>query len=159
MRIGLAFRSFFRILSDAGFADKVAEAAIVKALPKPRDDLRVLGLLQRDGRLVDFLLEDVAGYSDDQIGAAVRDIHRDCRKCIDKYFQFSPVLDVAEDSKFTVEPGFDANSIRLTGAVKGAGPYRGTVVHRGWRVTESKLPEVPPNADSWTIAPAEVEIA
>src|SRR5207253_6846543 len=35
--------------------------------------VQLLAILQREGRLLDFLQEDVDGYADAQIGAAVRD--------------------------------------------------------------------------------------
>lgn len=158
MRVGLAFRAFFKILSDAAFGNRVAALAASGAKVEAKDDLRVLGLLQRDGRLVDFLLEDISDYSDEQVGAAVRDIHRDTRQCLLKYFEFEPVLNDAEGAKTTVAAGFDPQAIRLTGAVKGSPPHRGTVAHRGWRVKASKLPPLAANGDAWLIAPAEVEV-
>src|SRR5262245_5631107 len=33
------------------------------------EPLRLLTILQREGRLVDFLLEDIDGYTDQQVGA------------------------------------------------------------------------------------------
>lgn len=155
MRIGLAFRTFFKILGDAAFGQRV-EALTASPTVEPKDDLRILSLLQRDGRLIDFLLEDISNYSDDQVGAAVRDIHRDGKKCLEKYLEFAPILAEAEGTSTTVPAGFNVNAIRLIGSVKGSPPHKGTVGHRGWRVVQSNLPPQPDHG--WIVAPAEVEV-
>jgi len=36
--------------------------------------VQILSVLQRDARLVDFLMEDLSGDADEQVGAAVRDV-------------------------------------------------------------------------------------
>ena len=94
-----------RWLGDVKFAEKVnALAAPEKPAPPPKpsgEPLRLLALLQREGRLLDFLLEDIQAYSDDQIGAAVRDIHRNCQKALKEHLVLEPVLPQAEGA--TVE--------------------------------------------------------
>jgi hypothetical protein len=182
MSLGVAFRSFFRALSDGGFSDRVkaildspAGAApviappeppreivreVVKEVPKavPGESLRLLGVLQRDGRLLDFLNEDIAGYDDAQIGAAVRDIHRDCKKTLDKYVDLAPVLDKEEGSNVDVPAGFNPGEIRLTGNVKGQPPFKGSLAHRGWKAMEVRAP-APDPGNEMIIAPAEVELS
>jgi hypothetical protein len=116
--------------------------------------IALLALLQRDGRLVDFLLEDIDGYTDDKVGAAVRDVHRGCRKALLEHFDFEPVLKKEEGARVTVERGFDAAAIRLTGAVAGEPPFSGTLRHPGWKVRRAELPG---RADG-VVAPAEVEL-
>jgi Domain of unknown function (DUF2760) len=126
--------------------------------PKPSGaPLRLLGLLQREGRLLDFLMEDVQAYSDAQIGSAVRDIHRTCRKALQDHLVLEPVLAEAEGAEVTVPTGFDPSAVRLTGNVTGQPPFRGTLKHRGWRVRDYKLP-APEGQDEFVIAPAEVDI-
>ena len=123
-------------------------------------DLRVLAVLQRDGRLVDFLQEDIDPYSDAQIGAAVRDIHRGCRKALRDYLTVSPILPGLEESEVTIAPDFDPASIRLTGNVQGSPPFRGVLKHHGWRVEAVHLPALPGARDqSSVLAPAEVEVS
>ena len=61
--------------------------------------LALLALLQREGRLVDFLRESVDDYADADIGAAVRDIHRGCRKVIDEHFVLEPVMPGQEEER------------------------------------------------------------
>jgi hypothetical protein len=120
--------------------------------------LRLLALLQEEGRLVDFLSETVVPYSDAQIGAATRDIHAGCAKALRAAVDLEPVIASEEDSEVTIEPGFDPAAIRLTGNVSGTPPFRGVLRHAGWRVAAVRLPERA-GADPVIVAPAEVEIA
>lgn len=127
--------------------------------PKPSPDrILILGLLQREGRLLDFLLEDVAAYSDEQIGAAVRDIHKNCRKALQEHVEIVPVLDKEEGAQVDIPAGFDPSAIRLTGNVTGQPPFKGTLQHHGWRVGDIKIPAPPEAADGFVVQPAEVEL-
>src|SRR3954451_11183930 len=127
--------------------------------PKPSGEpLRLLALLQRDGRLLDFLLEDVQAYNDAQIGSAVRDIHRSCRKTLEEHLTLKPILAGEEGASVTVPSGFDPSAIRLTGNVTGQPPFTGTLRHHGWRVKELKLPDVGTGRDAFVVAPAEVSL-
>jgi len=121
--------------------------------------LRLLALLQREGRLLDFLMEDVQNYTDAQIGSAVRDIHRTCRKALQDHLVLEPVLKDAEGSEVTVPAGFDPSAVRLTGNVTGQPPFRGALRHHGWRVRELKLAPPPSGQDEFVLQPAEVELA
>ena len=155
-RFVLALRAFWRILTDRDFAARV-EPLFSRAPTGP--DLRVLAVLQRDGRLVDFLEEDIDGYSDAQIGAAVRDIHRGCRKSLHDYLTIEPIIEGAEEQPVTVPSDFDPAAVRLVGNVNGAPPFRGTLKHHGWRVRSVHLPLLPvARDDSSVLSPAEVEI-
>lgn len=156
-RILLAMRSFWGSLTDPAFRDRVEP--LFDPTPAESPDLRVLAVLQRDGRLVDFLLEDIESYPDAQIGAAVRDIHRGCRKALGEYFTFEPVLTAVEESTVTVPADFNPAAIRLSGNVSGSPPFTGVLKHHGWRVTLAKLPTVTGRrADPSILAPAEVEV-
>ena len=127
--------------------------------PKPSGaPLRLLALLQREGRLLDFLMEDVQAYSDAQIGSAVRDIHRTCRKALQDHLVLEPVLAEAEGAEVTVPAGFDPSAVRLTGNVTGQPPFRGALRHHGWRVREIKLAPPPSGQDEFVLQPAEVEL-
>lgn len=156
-RIWLALRAFWIILTDRDAAARV-EPVLGRAPIGP--DLRILAVLQRDGRLVDFLLEEVDSYTDAQIGAAVRDIHRGCRKVLNEYLTISPILPDPEEANVSVPANFDPAAIRLIGNVAGAPPFRGTLKHHGWRVTSVHLPTLPvARDDSSVLSPAEVEVA
>lgn len=173
MGLGTAFRAFWRALTDDGFSQRVGSllegappavaptptVAVTPKAPERSDALTLLAALQREGRLVDFLKEPIAGYSDAQIGAAVRDIHRDCVAVLDRVFALKPLLDQADASPVEVPSGFDAGKYRLTGKVAGQPPYRGTLRHPGWVATQIQLPEWSGQAASANVvAPAEVEI-
>ena len=135
----------------------------VEAAPPPPPEptteaaLRLLGVLQEEGRLIDFLQEDLAPYPDEQIGAAVRGIHEGCRKALEERVALTPVLPGAEGDAVTVEPGFDPAAIRLTGNVTGAPPFRGVLRHAGWRAGDARLASRPGH-DPHLLAPAEVEV-
>jgi len=121
--------------------------------------LQLLALLQREGRLVDFLREPIDGYDDATVGAAVRDIHRGCKKAIDDHFTLEPVMGGAENDRVSIAVGFDAARIRLVGEIKGQPPFSGTLRHHGWAATKIKLPTVTGKVDLTVVAPAEVEIS
>jgi hypothetical protein len=169
-RIGLAFGAFFGILFDAGFAGSVRrlrqagpDAQPAAAPPPMRETgpeaaLQLLGLLQREGRFIDFIEEDVAAYSDADIGAATRVVHEGCRKVLHEHFTIEPVRPEVEGSAVTLEEGFDASAIRLTGNVVGQAPFRGSLSHRGWRVAQVRLPKLAERHDATVVAPAEVEL-
>lgn len=125
----------------------------------PDAALQLLSLLQREGRFIDFLEEDVAGFSDADIGAAARVVHDGCKKAIDEHFSIEPVHAKDEGSSVKVEKGFDAHSIRLTGNVVGEAPFTGELTHRGWRCTEVRLPKMSEGHDPKVLAPAEVELS
>ncbi|HVO25205.1 MAG TPA: DUF2760 domain-containing protein [Candidatus Margulisiibacteriota bacterium] len=127
--------------------------------PSPAPALRLLALLQQEGRLIDFLKEDIDGYSDAQVGAAVRSIHAGCRKALTERIEFERIFSAEDGSEVVVEAGFDPATIRLTGNVTGTPPFRGTLQHAGWRAAKVALPQSPGDTDATIIAPAEVEIA
>jgi hypothetical protein len=135
--------------------------AVAAVAAPPADDtpaLRLLAALQADGRLVDFLLEDIGGYSDEQIGAAVRGIHEPARKALRECIALEPIIKGREDEEVAVSEGLDSGAVRLVGNVHGDPPFRGALKHGGWRATAITLP-VRRGQDERVIAPAEVEIS
>lgn len=155
-RLMLAFQAFWRTLTQADFAIRVK--GLMSTEPEG-PDIRALAVLQRDGRLIDFLMEDIDSYGDAQIGAAVRDIHHGCRKSLRDYVTLEPILDGQEDSAVNIQSGFDPAAIRLIGNVAGAPPFNGRLKHHGWRVKAVKFPSLPGSSNALAIlAPAEVEI-
>ena len=163
-RVRIAFKSTLRALRDPEYAAKVEELLnppppVPVVPPKPSGaPLRLLALLQREGRLVDFLLEDVRGYQDQEVGAAVRDIHQKCQAALKEHLVLEPVLPQSEGSAVDVPAGFDPSAIRLVGNVTGQPPFRGTLQHHGWRVKELKLAPPPEGQDEFVLMPAEVEL-
>jgi hypothetical protein len=184
-RIWLAIRIFFLVLFQGAVARLVAEvlekrketslpAADAKPQPKPEakpapakqppkvvrsEAVTLLATLQREARFVDFIKEPLDAYSDAQIGAAVRDVHRDCGKVLDRLFAIQALVSQEEGSPLEVPAGFDAGRYRLTGNVEGNPPFHGRLVHHGWEAGEVQLPAwsgTPLSAR--VIAPVEVEL-
>ncbi|MBL8175333.1 MAG: DUF2760 domain-containing protein [Bryobacterales bacterium] len=171
-RISLAFRSFFGILFSGELAADIASAfgyaKPVKEKPappppppaKPSDGaLQILGILQRDARLVDFLMEDISAYSDDQVGAAVRSLHEQCKASLERYVTLSPAIDGVEGTFANASAAGSAQAVKFIGNVPaGPPPKGGTLRHRGWKASQVDLPNIGPKQDMAIIAPAEIEI-
>ncbi len=133
-----------------------------KPAPTPEQQhasaLFLLSLLQREGRLLDFLQEDVSGFSDADVGAAARVVHDGCAKALKGWLALKPVVMQSEGDNVEVPRGFDANRYRLTGNVTGEGPWKGTLKHHGWEAQHVTLPSVPQTIDLRVVAPAELEL-
>ena len=185
-RLSAAFGSFFALLGDghlaarvqtlragAPLASEVPPPAPVKAPPPPPAPappapvratanvdaaLQLLALLQRESRLIDFLQEDIAAYSDADVGGAARLLHGGARKVLVDTFDLEAVRNEAEGSRLTLPAGYDAAAVRVTGNVVGQPPFTGTLQHKGWRVTNVRLPALTEGHDTRVIAPAEVEL-
>ena len=170
-RFSLAFQSFWKALTDQPSAQQIGlalEAGAKPAAPLPTPELPperkhasglyVLSLLQREGRLIDFLQEDVTSFSDADVGAAARVVHAGCKKALTQCLELEPVLKDAEGASVNVPAGFDAQRIRLTGNVAGQPPFQGALKHHGWVATSVRLPAVSESLDPRVIAPAEVEL-
>jgi hypothetical protein len=165
-----AFRAFFSLIFHGRLADDILAAFATRppepapAAPAPRQAdsqeraAQLLAVLQRDGRLVDFLMEDLAAYPDAQVGAAARDVHAGCRQALTKYVTLAAVLDDEEGSTVTVERGTDPARVKVVGNVAGTPPLRGVLRHRGWEATRVELPPLSATGRA-IIAPAEVEVA
>jgi hypothetical protein len=141
-------------------AKKLLDAARKDEAPRPTHEaaLQLLALLQREGRLVDFLEEDVASFADADIGAAARVVHAGCRKALRDHVKLAPVRDEAEGAKVSLPEGFDPSAVKLTGDVQGKGPFTGTLRHRGWRAAEVSMPVAVAGHDARVVAQAEVEL-
>jgi hypothetical protein len=173
----MAFRAFFAILGGSlppeiaksfGYvrasAQKAAAGPPRESAATPADGaVQVLGILQREARLLDFMLEDIGAYADDQIGAAVRNVHAQCQASLRKYFKFAPVLDGVEGTftrpESAGELARDPAAIRFVGNLPPQGrPAGGTLRHRGWRADSVMLPPINPRQNTTILAPAELEV-
>lgn len=124
----------------------------------PDAALQLLTLLQQEARFIDFTQEDLAGYSDADIGAAARVVHEGSKKALETYFTFAPVRNENEETRITLPAGFNASEVRLTGNVVGEAPFTGSLIHKGWKVTDIRLPKLADGHDTSIVAPAEVEL-
>ncbi len=183
-RIWLAIKVFFLVLFQGAVARQVAEVLqkrgqkslpasepkpTAKPEPKPAakqplkaarsEAVTLLAALQREARFIDFIKEPLDGYSDQQIGAAARDVHRDCGKVLDRLFAIQSLVGQEEGSTLEVPAGFDAGRYRLTGNVAGNPPFHGRLVHHGWEAADVQLPAWSGTpASARVIAPIEVEL-
>lgn len=140
-------------------ASKAGETGASKAAgTDPTTAMVLLSILQREGRLLDFLQEDVTEYPDADIGAAARVVHEGCRRGLKDYLVLEPVRNEGEGDVVVLERGFDAARTRVTGNVVGEPPFRGHLAHHGWQVSEIRLPEIVEGHDPRVVAPAEVEL-
>src|SRR5215831_13764999 len=171
MHLLLAIRAFFYVLFGRRLPEEIATLALPPPPPPPPPPpapveksepqkpteivperkgpapeaiaVSAISIFQSEGRLLDFLFEDIEGYGDADIGAAVREIHRGCRRALEDHFKLAPVRSEAEESMITVPEGYDPAEIRLVGNVVGRPPFSGTLKHKGWRVEEVRLPKIP----------------
>jgi len=144
---------------DPAFAARVEQLFVPPPPPKrSAEPIRLLGILQREARLLDFLMENIQQYQDDQIGASVRDIHAKAQAALKKHVTLEPVLPNQEGSAVTVQAGFDPSAIRLVGNVTGNPPFKGTLQHAGWRVMSIDVPKPVEGQDDFVLMPAEVEM-
>ncbi|WDE98359.1 DUF2760 domain-containing protein [Lentisphaera profundi] len=138
---------------------KVKEELKIASSKNDRSDaIYTLTLLQREGRLIDFLKEDIGPYSDEQVGAAVRQIHEGCGKVLEKYFKVESLVDSAEGDEVEVPKAYDPAKYSLSGQVSGEGPFKGSLVHKGWLASKLTLPERTKDTDTSVICPSEVDI-
>jgi len=187
-RLFIALGAFFRILFDARYAGSVRQLTRGRPMPTPApagpaapsvesppsvsptavtvpappatdaSALVLLGALQREGRFVDFVMEEIRSYSDAEVGAAVRIVHEGCRKVLREQTPMEPVRRDAEGAAVLLPPGFDASEVRLVGNVRGGPPFTGALRHHGWRVVETRLPRPVSGTDVRVVMPAEVEL-
>ena len=178
-RLWFAWACFFRVLFDGLFAARAFRARLPAPAPAPALEtepekkliapappnepsiepaLQLLALLQREGRFVDFLEEDVTTFSDSDIGAAARLVHDGCRKALRAHGKLSPVRAEEEGQKVTVAEGTSPAEVKLVGNVTGSAPFNGVLRHRGWRLDALSLPTAIAKHDVRVIAPAEVEL-
>ena len=173
-RILLAFRAFFALLfsgrlsdeliADLGLARKTAPKPEAPARPvapefKPADGaLQLLGILQRDARILDFFMEDIAPYSDEQVGGAAREVHEKTRETLVRHFAPAPVIDAVEGSVAN-PPDPNPALVKYVGNVPANGkPPAGTLRHKGWKATAVSLPTLNTRQDLAVLAPAEIEV-
>lgn len=186
MRIWLAIRVFFKTLFQAPFADAVRRvlAGEIAEQPKPgqpgtsqpaeparatketrparpvrNDAITLLATLQREARFVDIVKEPLADYSDAQIGAAARDVLRDCGLVLDRLFALKAIVEQPEGTPIDAPAGFDPVRYRVTGNVSGSPPFRGRLVHHGWEATRCDLPQWSGDGQAaMVLAPIELEV-
>lgn len=160
MGFGLAFKAFIKAFKEP---EKGQQFVDDTAAPKQLDTadqshLRLLNYLQQASRLIDFIKEDIAGFNDAQVGAAVRKIHQDCAQALEEWVTIRPLKDEQEGTTVQVPKGYNPAEIKVVGKVKGEPPFTGILVHRGWKAQKRSLPKKTVEQTLEVIYPAEVEI-
>ncbi|MDP9170820.1 MAG: DUF2760 domain-containing protein [Acidobacteriota bacterium] len=167
-QISQAFRAFFALLfngvlppelvAELGLQPKVAPAPVKPEIHPEDGALQLLGILQRDARILDFFMEDIAAYSDEQVGAAARDVHTHSREVLVRHFAPAPVIDALEGSVANPTEA-NAATVKYIGNVPASGkPPAGLLRHRGWRATATALPKLNSRQNLAILAPAEIEV-
>lgn len=166
-RLIRAFRAFFSILlgREPAVEPPAATPAEPRVPPPPAAPasagaVQMLAVLQREARLVDFLMEDISSYSDQQIGAAVRSLHEACRQTLARYVRLEPVIDGVEGSFTRVSADMARSAaVKFVGRTPAEGvPDGGILRHRGWRAAGIQLPALETGEDFSVVAPAEIEV-
>lgn len=142
---------------------QIVDSAEVSAPPvltesQPTAALQLLGLLQQEARFIDFVEEDLQHHADADIGAAARVVHEGCRRVIQQHLKLEPVMTEVEGARVTLEKGFNAGEVRITGNIVGSPPFQGSLIHKGWKVRDIRLPLMAEGHDPKILAPAEVEL-
>lgn len=158
MRLWLAIKAFFKILSDPEKAQLLFEEKPQVQEVADQSHLRLLSLLQQSGRLIDFLKEDISTFSDAQVGAAVRKIHQDCARSLEELVTIRPVMEENEGAAVKIPAGYDAGQIKIVGKVSNDPPFNGVIVHRGWKAHKRSLPKKVGEQTNEVLCPAEVEV-
>lgn len=156
----------FQQLLDGNTQAKIAPpsepakpAPVKPATPTRSEAISLLAALQREARLLDIVNESLDEFSDEQIGAAARDVLRDSGKVIERMFGLKPLTDVADGESMETPASFDPAEFRLTGNVAGEAPFRGSVAHHGWKATRCDVPQWSGKKSAeLVVAPVELEI-
>lgn len=176
MALGTAFRAFFAALVnqdvarqlktvlDGGAESKRVElpsptATVAEPAPPKKasrsDAITLLATLQREARLIDLIHEDLAAYSDAQIGAAARPCLQQCATTLKRIMTLRPIESASDGAMIEVPES--AGPARYQWLGEGSGTS-GKLVHHGWVVENLELPQwTGPAQDSGVVAPVQVQ--
>lgn len=156
-RIGAAWLASMQALKGSGPAS--VKTASQPTREDPAVKLRLLALLQRDSRLVDFLMENIQGLEDGQIAAAVREIQPKAQAALKKFIDIVPCVSLPDGAEIEVPVGHHPSHFKVTGNVPPQPPYKGAVRHPGWKANRVEIPPLAKGEDGMILEPTEVEIA
>jgi hypothetical protein len=171
----IAFRAFFAVLLNKEVAQRVqlalegkeaeprlteqktvAPAKLSTPEPARSEALTLLSTLQREARFLDLVQEPLDGFQDAQIGAAAREVLRDCKKTLDRMFGIGPLSDEAEGAECELEANPSPARYRLVGKSAGSS---GSIAHRGWKATCCNVPSWNGSRnEAWILAPVEIDV-
>ena len=163
-RLGLAFKILFdAVLAKRLLAltDSPAETPTAPEIPGPEpgvDALQLRAALQREGRFIDVVQEDLSAVDDADVGATVRLQHAGWKKVLDAWFDLKPAWDGEEGTATVLAKDYDRSRVLLSGNITGDPPFHGTLVHHGWMASRTQVPTLTAGANPRVVAPAEVEL-
>lgn len=123
--------------------------------------LKFLSLLQKKGRFLDFLMDEVAKRPDQQVGAVARVVHQGCSDVLKDFFEIKPVLEEAEGTQVEWNAEQTSKEIKVLG--ESLESTSGKLMHKGWLTQKVELPEVVDSqayrvGNKRIIVPAEVQV-
>ena len=131
---------------------------ISKKDEKNIDGVFLLSLFQKQGRLVDFLQQDIASFSNAEVGEAARVVHDGCARILGDYFTMEAIRTEEEGALVSVDADYNLSEITLTGNLRGSAPYRGELLHHGWKISDQHPPEQLDPKARFIVQPAEIEV-
>lgn len=152
----LAIKAFFKVWKNPDLAKGLEQKREEIPQKAAHSHLKILSMLQQSGRLIDFLKEDISSFSDEEVGACVRKIHADCAKFLEEAVTIRPVIEENEGQAIEISAHYDSDKIKLVGNV-GEAPFKGTVIHKGWKAHKLSLPKYEANFGEILYA-AEIEV-
>ena len=186
MGVMVATKAFFKLMFNRELSDQFQQMLDGNALPAPKQEptkasakasakapakavspkpsrseaISLLASLQREARLIDLVSESLGEYSDEQVGAAAREVLEESGKVIKRMFDLQPISQAEDGSEITTPEKFDPAQYRLTGNVAGEAPFKGMLAHHGWRANKCEIPKWNgSDAAKNVVAPVEIEIA
>ena len=117
-----------------------------------------MSLFQKQGRLVDFLQQDIASFSTAEVGEAARVVHDGCARILGDYFTMVAIRTEEEGALVSVDADYNLSEITLTGNLRGSAPYRGELLHHGWKISDQHPPEQLDPKARFIVQPAEIEV-
>ncbi len=154
-----AFQAFFKTLFKSSTKEPIKAPKLETPKSKDHSHLRLLSLLQEEGRIIDFFQEDISNFTDEQVGKAIRNMHASCKKRIEELITIRPILEEKEGEIVTIPEGFNGQEIKILGKSTQKAPFTGTLKHKGWKAHKHSLPKALGELQDEVIQAAEVEVS
>ncbi len=119
---------------------------------------QLLKILQKQGRLLDFLTQNIDQFNDKEVANAAKVVHRGCNRALKKHCIIKAIYDTNENTNITLNPNFDRSKVNLTGNHHIKSPIKGILIHKGWQIESLSLPTLTEKANPDILQPAEIEV-
>lgn len=111
---------------------------------KDEDDTSIvtfISMLQEKGRILDFAMDDIEKYSDEEVGRVARVVHQGIRDVFVSTTGVRPLHKGLEGEVIKINENDDFSMYKMLGTGTGNPPFSGTVVHRGWIAEKLVIPK------------------